>query len=120
MLTFTECPSNVSKKEITIGGTLYDDNYGVTLTINGESVNVRYGSWSKSFILKEGENTFTIIGSNSAGKTVTETRTVNFSVDGPKLTITECPATATKGYYHPRQTERFQLRRHPDHQRGTG
>ncbi len=95
-LTITECPSNVSKKEITIGGTLYDDNYGVTLTINGESVNVRYGSWSKSFILKEGENTFTIIGSNSAGKTVTETRTVNFSVDGPKLTITECPATATK------------------------
>ncbi len=46
-LTVTECPTNVSKKEITIGGTLYDDNYGVTLTINGESVNVRYGSWSE-------------------------------------------------------------------------
>lgn len=92
-LTVTECPTNVSKKEITIGGTLYDDNYGVTLTINGEPVNVRYEEWSKNVTLSEGENTFTIVASNEAGKATTETRTVVFNIKAPTIRFYNCPST---------------------------
>ena len=96
VLTITQCPTNVSTKEITISGKATDEKYDVSLTIDGESVYVSSsGSWSQSYILNEGENKFVFVATNTAGKTVTEERTVTFSVGGPKLTITQCPTNVT-------------------------
>lgn len=101
-LTITECPTTVTTRQITIKGTLKDKNYSSSLTINGESVRLDQGyldgRWSASFTLKEGDNTFIIVGTNAAGKSVTETRTVTFNAGGPILTITECPITVTSKY----------------------
>ena len=100
VLKITQCPTNVTSKNITISGTMYDKNYPQTLTINGETVAYNSSSdytrsWSASYVLKEGDNTFEIVLTNSAGKTVRETRTVNFSVGGPVLKITQCPTNVT-------------------------
>jgi len=100
-LKITSCPNNVTKKDITISGTMYDSNYTTSLTINGESVaTCTYAdyerSWSKSYTLKEGANTFEFVLTSAAGKTSTETRVVNFSVGGPELKITSCPNNVTK------------------------
>lgn len=96
-LTITQCPTDVTDKDITIEGTLTDSNYGVSLTINGASVPVSSwrGEWSKSCTLTEGENTFTIVGKNEAGKTVTETRTVNLTIAAPTFYFYNCPETTT-------------------------
>lgn len=96
-LTITQCPTDVTDKDITIEGTLTDSNYGVSLTINGASVPVSSwrGEWRKSCTLTEGENTFTIVGKNEAGKTVTETRTVNLTIAAPTFYFYNCPETTT-------------------------
>ncbi len=98
-LTITQCPTVSTNKTIQISGTASDSNYGVSVSINGESVDSRNSSgtlsWYKYFTLKEGENTFIITATSTAGKTVTETKTVTFNVGGPTLTITQCPTVST-------------------------
>jgi hypothetical protein len=97
VLTITTCPATSDKKNVTIKGTVSDvnDNKGdINVTINGNSVYNSYGSWSKDVTLKEGENTFTIVATNSLGKSTTETRTISFVVGAPTLTITTCPETS--------------------------
>ena len=99
ILTITECPTSTSSKTITIRGTVIDNVNGVSVTINGESIDSRSNAgtlyWSKSYTLKEGENTFNITATSTAGKTATETKTIIFNVGGPTLTITDCPSTST-------------------------
>lgn len=100
VLNITTCPSKVTTKDVTIRGNMIDENYGSALTINGESISsTKYAnyskSWSKSYTLKEGDNTFEFVVTNDAGKTVRETRVIAFEVSGPELNITECPVSVT-------------------------
>ena len=97
VLTITTCPATSDKKNVTIKGTVSDVNDykgDINVTINGDSVYNSYGSWSKDVTLKEGENTFTIVATNSLGKSTTETRTISFGVGAPTLTIVTCPETS--------------------------
>ena len=97
-LKITECPATSNAETVTISGTVSDTNdASPTVTVNGSKVNVDYGyytsgRWSYKATLKEGDNDFTIIATNSLGKTTTEKRTINFGVGAPTLKITECPA----------------------------
>ena len=99
-LKITECPATSNAETVTISGTVSDTNdASPTVTVNGSKVNVDYGyytsgRWSYKATLKEGDNDFTIIATNSLGKTTTEKRTINFGVGAPTLKITECPATS--------------------------
>ncbi len=96
-LTITTCPETSDKKNVTIKGTVSDVNDykgDINVTINGNSVYNSSGSWSKEVTLKEGENTFTIVATNSLGKSTTETRTISFGVGAPTLTIATCPETS--------------------------
>ena len=100
-LKITNCPSNVTTKNVTISGTMYDANYSSSLTINGESIasnsyNDYEKSWSKSFTLEEGVNTFEFVLTNSVGKSTTEKRTINFSVGEPKIQFINCPENTKK------------------------
>lgn len=99
-LVITSCPSSVSSKEITITGTMYDKNYSTTLLINGETVATNSTadykkSWSQTYTLKEGENTFNFVLKNSAGLTSGITKTVTYSAGAPELTITSCPSSVS-------------------------
>ena len=101
-LKITECPATSNAETVTISGTVSDTNdSSPTVTVNGSKVNVGSvyyssgkwsGKWSYKATLKEGDNDFTIIATNSLGKTTTEKRTINFGVGAPTLKITECPA----------------------------
>ena len=94
-MTITDCPSMSTNKNVTIRGTAADSNYGVSVTIDGESIDSRSNAgilyWSKSYTLKEGENTFNITATSTAGKTSTETRTVTLEIGAPEITFTNCP-----------------------------
>lgn len=99
-LTITQCPEQMGTNTTTIRGTLYDANYSVSLTVNGKNVSLydsNNGSkgWSITVDLTPGENTIVIIGTNSKGQTVKETRTINFASAGPTLSITQCPEQVT-------------------------
>ncbi len=97
VLTITQCPATSSTTSVTIRGNVKDTNDQYPdLTVNGKSVNVSYnGDWSATVNLKEGTNTITFIAVNDLGKTTTETRTIEFGVGAPVLTITQCPATSS-------------------------
>ena len=99
-LTITSCPTTSDKTSITISGKVsdeIDDADDINVTVNGSSVYPGYnGSWSKTVSLTEGNNTITVVATNSLGKSTTETKTVNFGVGAPTLTITSCPATSDK------------------------
>lgn len=84
-LSVTKCPSSVTSKNVTICGTARDDTYGVTLTVNGESVYVSPydGSWSKSCLLQKGTNIFTIVATNGQGKTESVTKTITLEAVDP-------------------------------------
>ena len=92
ILTITECPTSTSSKTITIRGTVIDNVNGVSVTINGESIDSRSNTgtlyWSKFYTLKEGENTFNITATSTAGKTSTETRTVTLEIGALEITFT--------------------------------
>lgn len=96
VLTITYCPGEVANKNINLTGSMYDKNYSTTLTINGSKVDVssegKTSNWFWPCTLKEGKNTFNFVLTSSSGKTTTQTKTVNYSVGGPELTITSCPA----------------------------
>jgi hypothetical protein len=93
----TNCPSSVTSKEVTLAGTLKDSNYGVSLKINNKPVNVdKSGNWQKSFKLTDlGTNVFNFVASNDAGKTVTVTKEIFYSIGDPILDITQCPSSVT-------------------------
>ncbi len=91
-LTITECPATVTTNTVTIRGTVTDPNYQVFLTINGQAVTIASnGTWSKTFTLSEGENKFVFVATNTAGKSVTQEKTVVCTLGSPTITVTKCP-----------------------------
>ena len=99
VLKITECPATSDTETVTIRGTVKDTNdSSPVVTVNGKSVNVDYryssGGWRYETTLKEGNNDFTIVATNSLGKATTVKKTINFGVGAPTLKITECPATS--------------------------
>ncbi|MHC1723508.1 MAG: S-layer homology domain-containing protein [Aminipila sp.] len=96
VLTITYCPSEVSNKNITITGSIYDKNSDTVLTINGSKVDASTKgntcNWFWPCTLKEGKNTLSFVLTGSSGKTTTQTKTINYSVGGPELTILSCPS----------------------------
>lgn len=58
----------------------------VTLKVNNQPVEVQEnGQWSTTIILSEGENTITIVATDSAGKTSTVTRHVTLDTGAPVI-----------------------------------
>ncbi len=97
VLTITNCPEQTGEKQVTLTGTATDGSGKLNLTINGEYIYIgRSGSWSKTYDLHDGPNAFQFLLVNGAGKTVTETRTVNLVQDAPELVFTYCPETVTE------------------------
>lgn len=74
-----------NNSSITVSGTTNDvTSSPVTVTVNGDSVTVQSnGSFSKTVTLVEGENTITIIATDSAGKSTTVTRHVTLDTGAP-------------------------------------
>ena len=85
-LTINETDQTVSSKYFSLSGHATDKNYSVTLTINGEAVRVNptWGTWSRDYTLTEGKNVFTVVATNEAGKSTTETVTVVFNFGAPE------------------------------------
>ncbi len=99
-LQINDCPGTSTSKNVTISGTFFDENYPATLKINGKDVarslvNAYVQNWTHSVSLSEGINTLEFVLTNDAGKQVKETRAIEYTISGPQLTITECPATST-------------------------
>lgn len=62
---------------------------GATVTINGSAVGVAAnGSFGRSYTLADGVYTFTVVATNAAGLTTTETRTVTVDTTAPAVSIT--------------------------------
>ena len=76
---------------VTVSGTTNDATSSpVTLTINGDPVTVQSnGSFSKVVNLTEGENTITIIATDSAGKSTTIVRHVTKDTGAPVFVSVE-------------------------------
>ena len=85
-LTINETDQTVNSKYFSLSGYATDKNYSVTLTINGEAVRVNptWGTWSRDYTLTEGKNVFTVVATNEAGKSTTETVTVVFNFGAPE------------------------------------
>ena len=93
-MTIKQQDQAVTDKNFTLSGTAKDDNYSVSITVNGKSVNLggyynNYNNeaWSADYILEEGENVFTVVATNENGKQTTKSITVTYSVGAPKLTV---------------------------------
>ena len=96
-ITITSCPSSSDTKSVTIEGYVKDTNDSrPSLTVNGKSVSVSSynGHWETTLTLTEGENDVKIEATNNLGKSTTETRTINFGVGAPTITITSCPSSS--------------------------
>ncbi len=95
-LSILSCPTEVSDKSVALRGTIYDKNYSTVLTINGTEVgssSAGYSSsWNWTYDLKEGENKLNFVLTSSSGKTSTQTKTINYGVAEPELTISYCPS----------------------------
>ena len=97
-LTLNQSNQTVSDKEFKLSGKATDDNYSVTVTVNGTSVNVDSwnGNWSKTYTLTEGANDFEIIATNENGKQTKKNITITFKVGNPKIQFINCPESTTK------------------------
>ena len=99
-LSVTQNNTTVSSKDFRLSGSVSDENYKVSVTINGaDSGRGLYGrsySWSKDFTLKEGENVFTVVATNESGKSTTKEITIKFVVSAPEIQFINCPETTTK------------------------
>lgn len=100
-LTISQPENNikVNTTPITVSGYTNDSTSSpVTLTVNGKNVTVNSnGYFSTTVELVNGDNTITIIAKDSAGKSTTITRTVNFNNKPPvfeSLTIAPNPVDA--------------------------
>lgn len=73
----------------------HNNNAAVSVTVNDN------GSFSKAFTLAAGSNTFTIVSTDSAGKSTTVTRTVTLDTTAPVIstvTLTPNPVDAGKTF----------------------
>lgn len=92
-LNLTSPVDNMKTNEdtVTVSGTTNDATSSpVTVTINGDPVTVQSnGSFSKSVALTEGDNTITIIATDSAGKSTTIVRHVTKDTGAPVFVSVE-------------------------------
>ncbi|MCK9479418.1 MAG: hypothetical protein M0R40_07950 [Firmicutes bacterium] len=96
-LTLNQNDQSVTSKFFTLTGKATDDNYSVTVTINGQSAYMNYnGTFSESFTLNEGENKFTVVATNENGKQTTKSITVTLEVGSPIISFINCPETTTQ------------------------
>lgn len=100
-LTISQPEDNakVNKTPVTVSGYTNDlTSSPVSVTVNGNSVTVdSNGYFSTTVSLENGDNTIVIIATDSAGKSTTITRTVNFNNKPPvfeSLTIAPNPVDA--------------------------
>jgi len=92
-----------NNKTCTVSGTTNDAiSSPVTVKINGQSVMVKDdGSFSTSVTLSEGDNTITVVSTDSAGKSTTVTRKVTLDTAAPtikNITLTPNPVDAGQTY----------------------
>lgn len=98
LLNVTSPANNIwtNSRKVTVAGTAAPGSNAVTLstvTINGSSVTVNSGAFSKEVNLVEGANTITVIATDSLGKTTTVIRTVNLDTKAPIITDVVTEAT---------------------------
>lgn len=88
--------STVSSPSLPVSGTA-TDNVGVsTLSINGTSVDVSGGAWSKTLTLSPGSNTITAVATDAQGNAATATRSVTYTPNAPKPIATPAIATVVR------------------------
>jgi YD repeat-containing protein len=87
VVTAPQNNSITNQKPIIVSGTVSDVTT-VSLTINGNAVSVVNGTFSTSYTLTEGLNTFIIIATDAAGNSSSQTRSVRLDTTPPTLTIT--------------------------------
>lgn len=92
-----------NKATVTVSGTTNDvTSSPVTLTVNGKAVTVGSdGSFSTTVTLSAGENTITVVATDSAGKSTTVTRTVKLDTTAPtfkSVVITPNPVDCGKTF----------------------
>lgn len=73
---------------LTVSGTASDNTALATLTVNGAATTVTNGNYSHPITLLPGNNTITVIATDSAGNQTTDTRTVILDQTAPSVTIT--------------------------------
>lgn len=87
---------------ITVSGTTSDDTSNpVTVTVNGNTVEVEEGAFSTEVSLDEGENTITVVATDAAGRTTTIVRHVVKDTKAPVITsvlLTPNPVDAGATY----------------------
>ncbi|WP_155925755.1 S-layer homology domain-containing protein [Bacillus sp. UNC438CL73TsuS30] len=97
VLTVNSVLSSTEYDSITISGKVSDKNDDrPKVYVNDQEVYVSYdGTWSDSFDLSEGDNTFVIKAENSLGKISSVTKVVKFIPPSPTLTVNTVPSTTT-------------------------
>ena len=86
---------------LNVTGTASDSNGIKTLTINGINITLNQeGTFSHALTLTAGANTITIITTDNAGNTATDTRTITLDTAPPSLTL----STLSNGSYTNNQT----------------
>ncbi len=78
--------SITNQNPITISGTVSDATT-VSITVNGNAVTLVNGTFSASYTLNEGLNTFIITATDAGGNSSSETRSVRLDTTPPILTI---------------------------------
>ena len=76
----------------TLSGTASDATSGISsVTVNGESLELTVGAFSKAVTLLEGTNQFVFVATDNAGLQTTVTRTVMLDTVNPALSVTSPP-----------------------------
>jgi hypothetical protein len=76
-----------NNKTLNISGTVSDPVSIASLTINGASVAVSNGSFSTAITLQSGNNTVTVVASDSVGNVTTNTRIITLDQAAPILNV---------------------------------
>lgn len=79
--------SVTNQKPVTVSGTVSDAT-AVTLTINGTAVSAANGTFSASYMLTEGLNTFIVVATDAAGNSSSQTENVRLDTTPPTLAAT--------------------------------
>ena len=95
-LTVTDIESPTPIQRITLSGTVTDESGIRTLVINGVPVTPgSTGSFSSTFTLSQGTNTYTIVATDVAGNQTTVVKTIIFDNTAPTITVSAPTATAS-------------------------
>lgn len=95
VINVIDCPETSNLNTVKISGTVKDSNDGnPELYINNKRVNVSHsGNWSSDVALKEGINQIIIKALNKLNKESTIVKNITLVLNGPAITITNCPDT---------------------------